>query len=144
MPTPKKNEEKKDFIDRCMRDDMMHKYDGIRQRLAICHSFWDEGIKESMTFKQFLMTEARRTDDDGDYAYDNWKDKQMDNTPDRTADDWAKLVVKKAQQSKDLKKAVNIGSTQIELLMREISKSIGVPAEMIKATASIAADKVPV
>jgi ATP-dependent Clp protease protease subunit len=43
MPTPRKNESKDDFIQRCMADDTMQQdYPDDDQRLAICHSQWDD------------------------------------------------------------------------------------------------------
>jgi len=37
VPTRRKNERRKDFIDRCMGDDTMNKdFDDVKQRYAVC------------------------------------------------------------------------------------------------------------
>ena len=48
IPTPNPNEEKKDFIQRCMIDDVMtDEYKNTDQRLAICSNTYDEFSKDS-------------------------------------------------------------------------------------------------
>lgn len=52
MPKPKKNEEKKDFLDRCMGDDVMVKdYEDNDQRYAICNQIWRDKDKDSIDIK---------------------------------------------------------------------------------------------
>lgn len=46
MPTPHKDEDKKDFLSRCMGDPETQKYD-TEQRYAVCNSLWDEHFKVS-------------------------------------------------------------------------------------------------
>jgi hypothetical protein len=41
MPTPNKNETKDDYLQRCMVDSEMQKYDP-EQRYAVCNSYWKE------------------------------------------------------------------------------------------------------
>ena len=42
LPKPKKNESKKDFLDRCMADSIMNEeYEEEDQRYAVCNSIWD-------------------------------------------------------------------------------------------------------
>ena len=42
MPMPHKNEQKPDFVDRCMGDDVMNKdYPDVSQRRAVCESQWE-------------------------------------------------------------------------------------------------------
>ena len=46
IPTPNKNEEKKDFIQRCMSDDkMVSEYENTEQRLAVCSTTYEEAKK---------------------------------------------------------------------------------------------------
>lgn len=43
LPKPANNEEREDFIERCMSDDVMQdEYEDIDQRLAVCNSQWRE------------------------------------------------------------------------------------------------------
>lgn len=70
MPKPKKGEDKKDYIGRCMgNEEMGKKFDDTKQRAAVCYSFWDKSLEESMTFKRYLMIEMEVSDKDADYAY---------------------------------------------------------------------------
>lgn len=49
MPKPKKNEEKKDFLSRCMGDDVMNEdYPDNKQRYAICNQIWRDKDKDSV------------------------------------------------------------------------------------------------
>ena len=41
MPLPNKNETKDDYLQRCMADSEMDKYDP-EQRYAVCNSYWKE------------------------------------------------------------------------------------------------------
>ena len=46
IPKPRKNETEKDFLDRCMGDDVMNKeYPDGSQRSAICHTSWRDKNK---------------------------------------------------------------------------------------------------
>lgn len=46
IPKPRKDESKKDFIQRCMLDDVMTvEYEDIDQRLAICSTSYEENLK---------------------------------------------------------------------------------------------------
>jgi len=48
MPEPKDGEKKKDFLDRCMSDEVMNEdYPDKDQRFAICNSIWDEREEKS-------------------------------------------------------------------------------------------------
>jgi len=48
IPKPRKDESKKDFVQRCMIDDVMtFEYEDIDQRLAICSNTYDEFSKDS-------------------------------------------------------------------------------------------------
>lgn len=42
IPKPKTGETKKDFVKRCMSDDIMAKEYGVDQRFAICVAQWEE------------------------------------------------------------------------------------------------------
>lgn len=47
MPTPKRNEERKDFISRCMGDEEMKaKFRFMPQRLAVCATYWRDRNKK--------------------------------------------------------------------------------------------------
>jgi len=47
LTTPKKNESNKEFILRCMSDDIMVKeYPNVDQRLAICAIQWRDSINK--------------------------------------------------------------------------------------------------
>jgi len=47
IPKPRKDESKKDFIQRCMLDDVMTvEYEDIDQRLAICSTSYEENLKK--------------------------------------------------------------------------------------------------
>jgi len=47
IPTPNKNEEKKDFIQRCMSDDKMaSEYANTDQRLAVCSTSYEERLSK--------------------------------------------------------------------------------------------------
>jgi hypothetical protein len=46
LPKPKKDEDKDDFISRCMGDDVMNdEYPDTSQRRAICETQWEEKDK---------------------------------------------------------------------------------------------------
>jgi hypothetical protein len=43
IPTPNPNEDKKDFVQRCMSDDkMVSEYENTEQRLAVCSTTYEE------------------------------------------------------------------------------------------------------
>jgi hypothetical protein len=47
IPKPNKDESKKEFVQRCMVDDVMVKeYDNIDQRLAVCSSTYEENLSK--------------------------------------------------------------------------------------------------
>lgn len=55
MPAPKKNEKKSDYIGRCMGTPKMNdEFPDTKQRAAVCYSYWDKSLNETMTFKDFL------------------------------------------------------------------------------------------
>jgi len=57
MPKPKTKETKDDYMGRCMGSKKMNaEFPRNDQRAAVCYSYWDKGLKESMsmTFKQYL------------------------------------------------------------------------------------------
>ena len=61
MPHPLKNEQRKEFISRCIGDSKMNKeFPNQKQRIAVCYSYadkyYDKDVKEHLTFKQFLET----------------------------------------------------------------------------------------
>jgi len=76
MPKPKKNEEKEDFLSRCMGDDaMVEDYPDNKQRYAICNQIWRDKDKDSIDIKKnksylearsypFEVTEVRKADDE--------------------------------------------------------------------------------
>jgi len=75
---PKDNEEKKDFLARCMGDDVMvEEYEDNDQRYAICNQIWRDKDKDSIDIKPkkrksylearsypFEITEVRKADDE--------------------------------------------------------------------------------
>jgi hypothetical protein len=47
IPKPNKDESKKEFVQRCMVDDVMVKeYDNTDQRLAVCSSTYEENLSK--------------------------------------------------------------------------------------------------
>jgi hypothetical protein len=45
IPKPRKDESKKDFVQRCMVDDTMtFEYEDIDQRLAVCSTTYEENL----------------------------------------------------------------------------------------------------
>lgn len=53
MPKPKDKETKKEFLDRCMGDDLMNKeYPDEKQRYAACNSLWDKEDNSMSTEKK--------------------------------------------------------------------------------------------
>ena len=70
LPVPKKDESKKDFIDRCMADDVMNQeYPDNDQRYAICQTQWKEKQKNSAT----PFIERRYIPIDSEFRYDTDK-----------------------------------------------------------------------
>lgn len=48
MPSPKKGESKKKFLQRCMGDPESNKdFPDQKQRYAVCNSFWDQKKKKA-------------------------------------------------------------------------------------------------
>jgi len=48
IPKPNKDESKKEFVQRCMVDDVMVKeYDNTDQRLAVCSSTYEENLSKN-------------------------------------------------------------------------------------------------
>lgn len=61
MPTPREDEEKDEFIDRCMGDETMNdEFEDPAQRRAVCESQWDEGQEESSVAARSGIVEAIR------------------------------------------------------------------------------------
>ena len=66
IPIPNKNEEKKDFIQRCMSDSKMaSEYTNTDQRLAVCSTTYEENLTkvnlESYTdYPEFAKNAAQR------------------------------------------------------------------------------------
>lgn len=60
MPSPKKDEKKEEFLDRCMGDEVMNdEYPDKKQRYAVCLSIWEkdkEGDKKSKEPKREVRT----------------------------------------------------------------------------------------
>lgn len=47
IPKPRSNEDKKDFIQRCMSDDKMaSEYENTDQRLAVCSTSYEENLSK--------------------------------------------------------------------------------------------------
>lgn len=47
IPKPRKDESKKEFVQRCMENDtMVFEYEDIDQRLAICSTTYEEKLNE--------------------------------------------------------------------------------------------------
>lgn len=58
LPKPKKNENKDDFISRCMGDDVMLKeYEDDDQRYAVCISLWDDRAAKIIKEARSIMKE---------------------------------------------------------------------------------------
>ena len=76
IPKPRKNEEKKDFLERCMSDDVMVSEYDTKQRTAICNTAWKDKNsvkKQSATimkmkeeFKYFVKIE-KAYEEDGEW-----------------------------------------------------------------------------
>ena len=48
IPKPTANEEKKDFIQRCMTDNkMVSEFENIDQRLAVCSTSYEENLSKN-------------------------------------------------------------------------------------------------
>jgi len=46
LPKPKKNEKRKDFINRCVNDiNIKNEFKNINQRIAVCNSQWRKNKK---------------------------------------------------------------------------------------------------
>lgn len=46
MPTPRKNEEKGEYISRCMAsDEMQEEFKDRKQRYAVCQKYWENNKK---------------------------------------------------------------------------------------------------
>ena len=61
MPTPKKDEERKDFLDRCMGDDeAVTDYPDEAQRFAFCNSQWEASLEKVLGGKVCKVDEERR------------------------------------------------------------------------------------
>ncbi len=57
LPKPKNDEDKKDFLDRCMADEVMNtEYPDNKQRYAICNQIWTDKDKE----KKSMSNEIER------------------------------------------------------------------------------------
>jgi len=55
MPKRIAGEKKNEYMGRCMGNEKMKsKFSDTKQRAAVCYSYWDKGLKESMTFKEYL------------------------------------------------------------------------------------------
>lgn len=53
LPTPQSDEDKNEFIDRCMADDVMNReFNDTDVRLAVCVRQWDNSTKESNIMKE--------------------------------------------------------------------------------------------
>jgi len=68
IPKPKKDENKDDFIERCMSNETMKKeFDDNDQRLAVCYQQWkdkDKKMENENIEKRNIMTELRVISDD--------------------------------------------------------------------------------
>ena len=60
IPTPNKDENNKDFIDRCMSDDIMvEDFEDEKQRLAVCNTQLEENRKNIWDKKYNNIMEKR-------------------------------------------------------------------------------------
>lgn len=71
IPTPKEDEEKKDFISRCMANKIMNSdYPENEQRAAVCHSQWKKSKKKKIkkiilnTVFSFRLTDSSEEEQD--------------------------------------------------------------------------------
>lgn len=71
MPKPKKDESKKDFINRCMsNENMKSEYPDNDQRLAVCYDLWDRKnsqVNADNIERRCMQTEIRATKDDNKF-----------------------------------------------------------------------------
>lgn len=64
LPTPQSGESQKDFIDRCMADEVMEdEYPDDNQRIAVCYAQW-KGNKAAMNETLAVLIEASRSYDE--------------------------------------------------------------------------------
>ena len=76
IPTPNPNEDKKDFVQRCMSDDkMVSEYEGIDQRLAVCSQSYEENLAQEKV--SFDFDDTLNTQKGLDLALE-WKNKGAD------------------------------------------------------------------
>lgn len=56
MPKPTQNETQEQFIDRCMSDaEVVSDFPDNDQRLAFCHSQWEDAQKAKLAFKKYVQ-----------------------------------------------------------------------------------------
>ena len=64
MPTPHSDENRREFLDRCMGDDhAVSKFPDASQRYAVCNSIWDESSKGSDMKRQDVKLELKKEPD---------------------------------------------------------------------------------
>ena len=95
-----------------------------------------------MKLEDLKSIKLNEMDDDGDYAYDNAQEDRYEQQHQDISDYAEKVIATAKKNPSEVKKAVNIGSTQLDLYMREIAKQLKVPTKLINKVATKAADKI--
>lgn len=69
MPKPRKNENRDEFLNRCMADDEARAdFPDNKQRYAVCNSFWDnrkKDMSDDIQFKSVSLSLKKEPDEDG-------------------------------------------------------------------------------
>lgn len=66
MPNPRSDENRREFLDRCMGDaHAVDKFPDSSQRYAVCNSIWDESRKEDMKHQAVALELKKEPDHDG-------------------------------------------------------------------------------
>lgn len=71
MPKPRKNEDRENFLDRCMGDEEANAdYPDNKQRYAVCNSIWrdkDKAMNDEVQFKSVSLDLKKEPDEDGTF-----------------------------------------------------------------------------
>jgi HK97 family phage prohead protease len=69
MPKPRKNENRDEFLDRCMADDeAVADFPSSEQRFVVCNSFWqdkEKAMSDEIQFKSVSLNIKKEPDEDG-------------------------------------------------------------------------------
>lgn len=66
MPNPRSDENRREFLDRCMGDnEAVDKFPDSSQRYAVCNSIWSESRKEDMKHQAVTLELKKEPDQDG-------------------------------------------------------------------------------